>query len=347
MDPDPIDAQVCYILVTPFTASVKTLAPPEPVRLRDAPYFAPVDVDVRSLDAITLHVEGARVAVRRAVYDDLVVVAECTFPLTAALSDESQLRKDLIQVELRRQLLAAQASVGDMYEEYAILLIEKLDDLPDGAPDEFVRRNGQTLARFIRSQRDEFSLGEIESTLMSRARYSEHEMTVVDWEGGLIFSPRGDFQSDIDLLKIGNYQLLRYRLLDRTIEQNLETINRHLHVGARRTLFPRRPKAVLRQVVEQRLALMLDFEKINQGLLLIGDWYTAKLYRIIYDEFYLDEWAATIKSKLENLESIIQVIQDNFSFSWSRFLEMVQIAGWLVLLLGYFVLFYLETRTVK
>jgi hypothetical protein len=343
MTPDRVDARVCYLLVTPFTESVKTLATPEPVRLRDAPYFAPVDVDVRSLDATTLHVEGVRVDVRRAVYDEVAVVAECTFSLADVLCDASQLRKDLVQIEVRRQLLAAQSNVGDMYEEYAILLIDKLP----GTPDEFLDRNGQALARFIRSQRDEFSGEEIESTLMSRARYSEQEATVVDWEGGLIFSLNGDFQSDIDLLKIGNYQLLRYRLLDHTIEQNLEIIDRHLHEGARRPLFPRRPKSVLRQVVEQRLAVMLDFEKINQGLLLIGDWYTAKLYRIIYDEFYLDEWAAAIKSKLENLESIIQVIQDNFSFSWSTFLEMVQIAGWLVLLLGYFVLFYFEVQAAK
>jgi hypothetical protein len=343
MIPDRFDAQVCYLLVTPFTESVKTLAAPEPVRLRDAPYFAPVDVDVRSLDATVLHVEGARVDVRRAVYDELAVVAECVFPLVDVLGNESQLRKDLIQIELRQQLLAAQSNVGDMYEEYVILLIDHLADTPD----EFIERHGQALARFIRAQRDEFSAEEIESTLMSRVRYSEHDMTVVDWEGGLIFAPQGDFQSDIDLLKIGNYQLLRYRLLDQTIERNLETVDRHLHEGARRTLFPRRPKAMLRQVLEQRLALMLDFEKINQGLLLIGDWYTAKLYRIIYDEFYLDEWAAAIKGKLENLESIIQVIQDNFSFSWSTFLEMVQIAGWLALLVGYFVLFYFDIQAVK
>src|SRR5512135_670288 len=146
--PDCIDAQVCYLLVTPFTASVKSLAAPEPVRLRDAPYFAPVDVDVRPLDATTLHVEGVRVNARGAVFDELVVVAECTFPLADALSDESQLRKDLIQIELRRQLLAAQAGVGDMYEEYAILLIDKLSDTPD----EFLNHNGQALARFIRSQ---------------------------------------------------------------------------------------------------------------------------------------------------------------------------------------------------
>lgn len=343
MTPDRLDAQVCYLLVTPFTKSVKTLAAPEPVRLRDAPYFVPVDVDVRPLDATTLQVEGVRVEVRRAVYDDLAVVAECTFALVDTLGDEAQLRKDLIQIELRRQLLAAQASVGNMYEEYAILLIAQCET----SPTEFLDRNGQALARFIRSQRDEFSGEEIESTLMSRVRYSERDMTVVDWEGGLIFATAGDFQSDIDLLKIGNYQLLRYRLLDQTIERNLETVDRHLHEGARRTLFPRRPKSVLREVVEQRLAVILDFEKINQGLLLIGDWYTAKLYRIIYDEFYLDEWTAAIKSKLENLESIIQVIQDNFSFSWSRFLEMVQTAGWLLLLLGYFVLFYLDIQAAK
>jgi hypothetical protein len=343
MSADRVDAQVCYLLVTPFTSTVKTLAAPEPMRLRDAPYFAPVDVDAHSLDATTLHVEGIRVEVRRVVYDKLAVVAECTFPLADALSDESQLLKDLIQIELRQQLLAAQANVGEMYEEYAILQIDKWP----GAPDEFLTNNGQALARFLRSQRDEFGSEEIDSTLMSRVRYTDHDVTVVDWEGSIICAPQGDFQSDIDLLKIGNYQLLRYRLLDQTIEQNLEIIDRHLHEGARRSLFPRRPKSVLRQVVEQRLALMLDFEKINQGLLLIGDWYTAKLYRTIYDEFYLDEWAAAIKGKLENLESIIQVIQDNFSFSWSTFLEMVQIAGWLVLLLGYFVLFYLDIQVAK
>ena len=92
---------------------------------------------------------------------------------------------------------------------------------------------------------------------------------------------------------------------------------------------------------------LLDFEKINQSLLLIGDWYTAKLYRIVYDEFYLDEWADALKEKLRNLESLIQVIQENFSFSWSTFLEMVQVGGWLLLLLGYFFLFYLDIRAVK
>jgi hypothetical protein len=342
--PDQVDAQVCYLLVTPYTESVKALLAPLPVqRLRDAPYFVPTDIDISPLDSTSMTVDGVPVSVRRSVYDGLSLVAECVFALPDALSDEAQLRKDRIQEDLKARLLKMQPDPGELFEEYAILLIATVD----GTPDAFIDRNGAALARFLRSQRDEFGVDEIQSTLMSRVRYSEHEMTVVDWEGAVIIAQESDFQSDIELLKIGNYQLLRYRLLDQIIERNLEMIARHMHEGARISLFPRGPKSVLRQVVEQRLALMLDFEKINQSLLLIGDWYTAKLYRIVYDEFYLDEWAGALKEKLRNLESLIQVIQENFSFSWSTFLEMVQIGGWLLLLLGYFFLFYLDMRAVK
>ena len=105
---------------------------------------------------------------------------------------------------------------------------------------------------------------------------------------------------------------------------------------------------MLRQVVEQRLALMLDFEKINQGLLLIGDWYTAKLYRIIYDEFYLDEWAATIKGKLEEPgidhssdpgQLLIFVV--DVSWRWCR-LPAGCCCCWAT-----FILFYFDIRAVK
>jgi hypothetical protein len=259
------------------------------------------------------------------------------------LSLDALQAKAHIQSELKKRLLTDQPDVGDMVEEYTVLMAARVS----GTPDEFLDRNGQALARFIRSQREVFGPREIEDILISRVRYSGTELTVVDWEGAVIISDEGDFQSDIELMKIGNYQLLRYRLLDQIIERNLETVSQHLHEGARMSWLPNRSKRILRQVIEQRLALMLDFEKINQSLLLIGDWYTAKLYRVIYDEFYLDEWATAIKSRLENLESIVQVMQENFQFSWSRFLEMVQIAGWLLLLIGYFVLFFLEARAVK
>ena len=338
-----VDAQVCYLLATPWR-EVAPPSPPEPIeRLKDAPYFAPIDVDIRTLDAEALDVDGTRVSIRRQVLDGVVQVAECSYALPDALSLDALQIKVRLQAALYSRLTAAVPDLGDMFEEYTVLMLGTIA----GAPDEFVDRNGQALARFMRSQREVFDPHEIHDILISRVRYSELELTVVDWEGAVVVSLEHDFQSDVELLKIGNYQLLRYRLLDQAIERSLRAAGEHLHAGLLASLLPNRARRVLRQVIEQRLALILDFERIDQGLLLIGDWYTAKLFRVIYGEFYLDKWKSAIESKLENLESINQLIQENFSFSWTSFLEFMQIAGWLILLAGYFVLFFLESRPYR
>ncbi len=338
-----VDAQVCYLLAMPCEDVKPTEAAPAVQRLRDAPYFDVLDVEVRTTGSDSIVHDGVPITIHYQIYDGVAQIAECYFSLPDVLSATSLQTKARIQAALRAHLTSAQPQRGDMVEEYVVLMISTIS----GTPDEFIDRNGQTLARFIRSQREVFGPREIDDILISRVRYSEADLTVVDWEGAVIISPEGDFQSDIELLKIGNYQLLRYRLLDEAIDQNLTAVSQNLQDGARRSLLPTRSKRVLRQVIEQRLSLTLGFEKINQSLLLIGDWYTAKLYRAIYEEYYLDEWEAAIQAKLENLESIIQVIQENFEFSWSRFLELVQIAGWLLLLLGYFVLFFLDLRAYQ
>jgi hypothetical protein len=306
--------------------------------LKDAPYFAPIDIEIRSLGAETIELEGRRISIKRQVYDERVQVAECCYDLADVLSAEALQTKARLQTGLRARLTTNMPELGDLFEEYTALMLAAID----GPPDELIDRNGSALSRFIRSQREVFGPREIEDILVSRVRYSEEELTVVDWEGAVIVSAEGDFQSDIELFKIGNYQLLRYRMLDQVIEANLRSVGEFLRVGLRTALLPNRARRVIRQVVEQRLSLILDFEKIDQALLLIGDWYTSKLYHAICDEFYLDDWKRTIESKLENLESINEIIQENFSFSWSSFLEFMQIAGWLILLIGYFVLFYLE-----
>ena len=87
---------------------------------------------------------------------------------------------------------------------------------------------------------------------------------------------------------------------------------------------------------------MIDFERAEQNLLLIGDWYTAKLYEAIRSEFYLEDWMSAVRAKLDNLERLIATIQENLSLTWSGLLENVQLAGWIILLVGYFILFFIQ-----
>ncbi len=329
---------ICYLLAFPDPIS-ESAGPPEKIRgLKDAPYFEPIDIRVRVLGQADIEAGGARVHVTRQRYEEHIQIVECRFDIPDGLSLKGIQQREVIEKDLTARFVPAEYQESGMFEEYVILLLKQVR----AAPDAFLDRNAAALARFIRSQREVFDTGELQQILSSRVRYSKADLTLVDWEGAVIIAPQGDFQSDIELLKVGNYQLLRYRLLDQTLDDSLREINEQVRATSKR-LRPGPTRTQIRSIIQHRLDIMLDFEHCEQNLLMIGDWYTAQLYHAIHDEFYLKEWKETIKSKLDALEDIIGTIRDNFSLSWQLVMDNAQTIGWLILLIGYFILFYLES----
>lgn len=333
-------AEICYLLAFPDPVE-KTQGAFEQIRdLKDAPYFQPVDISVRTLGQATVETGGVLVSVLRQRYDDRVQIVECRFILNNVLNIASAQQREAIEKSLQEQFVPDEYRLSGMFEEYVILLLQRVAPTPD----KFLDRNAVALARFIRSQRETFDQPEINEILSSRVRYSKDDLTLVDWQAAVIIAPEGDFQSDIELLKIGNYQLLRYRRLDQSLENSLRDFDEKFRLDPRRAVRPGGPtRSQIRRIVQHRIDLMLDFEHTEQNLLLIGDWYTSQLYHAIREEFYLEDWKKNVKEKLDNLEGIIRTLQEHFSLSWQSLLEAVQITGWLILLIGYFILFFLES----
>jgi hypothetical protein len=265
---------------------------------------------------------------------------DCRVQLSDVLRAPVIQQREVIERTLAERFVPVEHRANGLFEEYVVLLLTQAK--PD--PERYLEKNAVQIARFIRSQREVFDQLELGQILSSRVRYSTQDLTLVDWEGALILAPNGDFQSDIELLKIGNYQLLRYRMLDRGVEKMLDDINAAFFINRRR---PRATRGAIRSIVEHRLEVMLDFERTDQNLLLIGDWYTAKLYTAIRDEFYLEEWKNTIRTKLDNLENIVGTIQTNFALSFESLMERVQMIGWVVLLIGYIYLYLLDAGWIK
>jgi hypothetical protein len=335
-----LDAQICYVLCFPDPVE-RSSEPPEQIRgLKDAPYFQPVDISVRTLGQA--QAGGETVTVSRQRYDDRIQVIECKFPLSDVIDPSAIQRRENIEDDLLRQFIPANYLESGLFEEYIILMIGTVN-----TSDAFVESHARRLAHFLRTQREALDEAEVENILSSRVRYSKEDLTIVDWDGAIIIAPDGDFQSDIELLKVGNYQLLRYRMLDQSVENSLRDIAVQFRSDPRRALRPGPTRGRIRRIVQHRLELMLDFEHTDQNLLLIGDWYTAKLYEVIRDELYLDNWKEAVHTKLDNMESIIGTIQENFSLSWSSLMDLIQLVGWIILLIGYFVLFFFDAGFVK
>ena len=332
--------EICYLIAFPDSDDGK--APPaESFKgLKDAPYFQPIDIDLVTLGEETVLIEGHAVLVMRQRYDERVQMVECHFELKDPFAASVLQERAKIQNALESKFIPTQYRQNGLYEEYTILLVQEAKP----SPDKWIEKNALALTKFIRSQREVFDKSEIEEILISRTHYSAEDLTLVDWEGAVIIAPSEDFQSDIALLKIGNYQLLRYRMLDQSIEAMLDKISEAFFKNKRR---PRPTRGVIRQIAEHKLEVMLDFERAEQNLLLIGDWYTAKLYEAIQSEFYLKDWKENLKSKLDNLEGIVETVKDNFSMSFETLMDRLQMLGWVILLIGYIYLYFLDAGWIK
>ncbi len=333
--------EICYLIAFPDTDDGK--APPaEQFRglIKDAPYFQPTDIDLVTLGEETVLIEGYAVSVTRQRYDERVQMVECHFDLLDPFAASVLKDRTKIQLALQTRYIPEIYRKNGLFEEYSILLVQEAKP----APDKWVERNSLAIAKFIRSQREVFDTEEVNEILASRTRYSAKELTLVDWEGAVIIAPNADFQSDVALLKIGNYQLLRYRMLDESLEQMLDKINEAFFQNKRR---PRATRGMIRRIAGHRLEVMLGFERAEQNMLLIGDWYTAKLYEAIQNEFYLKDWKENVRTKLDNLENIVQTIKDNFALSFENLMDRLQLLGWVILLVGYLYLYLLDAGWIS
>jgi hypothetical protein len=304
---------------------------------KDAPYFYELDIQFRQLQTVKRIIENVPVRIETQVLNNEIWVAECYYTLPASL-DETTIRfKRQMNKLLRADFLQEARYSGPLIEEYSIVLLSEMQE----SPHDFVDTNRELLARLLRYSQRPLDAGQIQQVLQSRTNYSIDDLTIVDWESALIISPSADCQTEIDLLKIGNYHLLKYRMVDDQIDDQLQEMR--ILVGKSLSWFSRR-RETLQKVVDNRLGLMLDFENTDQSILLIGDWYSAQLYRIIFDEFYIDEWKAIVTQKLDDLSSIAEVVQQDLTISWSRLLDLIQLVGWMVLLIGSILLFLKDIR---
>lgn len=330
-------AEICYMVLIPLQTSLPTGVPSAAQVKKDIPYFFDLDIEFLTIGEQRLNLNGYWVEMGTQVLDEEVWVAECRFHLPNVFSETAAAHKQALQTALKHKIQQDTGYNGSFIEEYVVVLLHGIDQTPD----DFIGEYGPGLARLLRSVEKPLTDLEISKILEARARYAEDDLMIVDWDGAVVIAGEHDFQSEIELLKIGNYQLLRYRLLDQAIDLNLETLRRQVARSRPGWLSPRRK--ILKEIIEQRLTLLLDFETIDQDLLLIGDWYSSEVYRLIVDQFYLDEWKISLRNKLDTLTAIDEAIRHELAFSWERFLDFIEISGWLILLVGYFVLFFVES----
>ncbi len=322
--------KISYLLLFPVNKNVSTAGHTKLENIKRGPYFLDIDIDVKRIDWKQYDIDGVNISQESFVYDDSVFMFQFSYDAGEGLTQELSAFKTATNNKIKEKIIKEYKPDEKLLEEYTSLLITKVDKIK-----EFVTKNRYTLARFIRGVEKEIDKIDANEILVSEVTYSNDDIAIIDWEGAILIDKDGDFDSQLELIKIGNYQLMRYRILDQAIEKSLQDIRSFVEGKNKRIM----GTSFVRSAIKNRLSILLDFDNVDQSLLLVGDWYSAKLYKVIIREFYIEDWKNLARNKIENLETMDTAVRDNLTFSWSRILDFVQILGWLLLLVGYFLLY--------
>ncbi len=227
----------------------------------------------------------------------------------------------------------------DMSEMYSIFEISGYV----GDPEQFLV-HASTIASLLKSETINLDPKEVEYTLSAQIKYAKHDLSIIDWDGAFLFDVEGDFGLAVELLMLANLQLLRHRILDKRLDNQLANIQDIMKKLGEKKWFSS-TKAVsdaAKDILDRRLTWISAFESLERDIKLIGEWYSARFYDLASRKLKISEWRRDVKEKLDSLEDIYSSLVENFSVSTKDRAEWVELIAWFVLQIGWFVLIVLE-----
>ncbi len=306
--------------------------------LKSTPNYPDVIPKQRVLKTDKKVIENQEVRFLVKAYLPDIVVVEASLDLEDLLVEPLLDLKDAIFIE-GRHFLEEYRCDPEFDEEYSVYCVSDYQ----GDPETFLATSGEDIVIHLKNERVPLDEEAINSTLSFNLKYAKDDLTIVDWDGAFIFDPKGDFDSNIELLEIANLQLLKSRIVDHGLDRRLEKAVDLMRGKGKKMLFRSREiRSVIKEIIQLRTESILESEAIEKNIKLIGDWYSAKLYSLANKKFYIDEWLRSINKKLDVLEDVYTMASENFSISFSATLEFILIGGWFILLTGWFILFFLE-----
>ena len=334
--------KITVFVVTESAIAKKGREVPLAPQVKSAPhYFAQSVPSQYILSQKKLDIDGLKAEISLKAYHPYALVASASAELEDVFGEDILDLKDHLLSECFA-LAAKQGGKKELSEEYAVYQISDYK----GDPETFVERFGSRIAALLKSEKLELDEKEIEHTLSYQFKYAKDELMIVDWDGAFVFDPIGEFGQALELLELANYQLLRYRILDLKLDESFNAAYKLVHQETSK-LFGRwfrikKDHQAFKEMVKIRAQSIANFDAVERDIKVVGDWYSGRVFDLLYRKFHLETWRRNIKEKLESLEDIYSIVSENLGVSRTQTLELIQTAGWFILQIGWFVLIILE-----
>jgi hypothetical protein len=247
-------------------------------------------------------------------------VASPSWSGLAAAGRSEQARHQRIFERVRRELDPARLEPYQVQVEPETYVAYCLHEAPP--VEEILERHREDVASLVTGEpAGRLAPQVVDAALKHTFRYYRDDLVVVGWDNALLVGRPGDYEDALDVLELANLLLLEFRtydaFLDQRLEESFDALDRLWRPGG---LF-RSARSTLREIS----GIRVDFARLTDNLhdtgKVYGEWYLAKLYRHLRDSFHLASWERAVASKMETLEDMFQLAEEEASHRRSLLLE--------------------------
>ncbi|MDI6734029.1 MAG: hypothetical protein QMD50_00845 [Patescibacteria group bacterium] len=308
--------------------------------LKSAPHYFEISVPNQVIiNEDKVDIDGREVVVQVKGYAPDILVVQTSLEVPNIFDRERISILETHILEHAYEILNKNGGKKETSETYSVFTVSGYE----GDPDQFFV-NADIIASLLKSEKLKLDPDEVNYTLAAQIKYAENDATIIDWDGAFIFDPEGDVEATIELLTLANLQLLRYRILDRQLDERLEHMADLVKIPQSKFSFRANPqlKENLKKALKHRMESVTSFRTVEREIKLIGDWYSARIYDIATKKFKISEWRNLLKEKMEAIEGIYSIFIENFTLSSKDRAEFLQIILFFILQIGWLVLIILE-----
>jgi hypothetical protein len=205
-------------------------------------------------------------------------------------------------------------------EDYYIIHLQHTK--PGLTAAELIAGHGGEIARIVRGEQLELSMGEIEEILGSRLSYYPDDLLVVGWSAAFIHDTAEDAVPTIQLLEYANSQLLEFRYYDAVLSRLLQGVYRSLDEGGG-FLMRWRLASQAQHLNKIRLDIRELTERTDTSIKFLSDMFSARLYRLAAAKVGVEDYRRLVDGKLHTAGELYEFMMDQFHQSRAFVLEVL------------------------
>ncbi|HZM02396.1 MAG TPA: hypothetical protein VFC44_05195 [Candidatus Saccharimonadales bacterium] len=251
--------------------------------------------------------------------EELVAYHDLEFS-NGVLSREVRELAEEARRELARYFLKPVPQLADE-EAYTVFCVDAPLIAEDGQPlgaEDWLHQHRREVAALLTQEPDvnQLSRQEADESTGRYLSYYDNDLAVLDWDAALIVQEPGQVDEILYVLELANLQLAELEAYDRILDTALERSYRDLNQRVRRG------REVMRELREIRIDLARFSDELSNITKFFGDWHLARIYENIAARFHLGDWHRTIDKKLETLDDLYQLLNQDLTNRWMLTLEV-------------------------